>query len=852
MQYILPFGQAHGDQAWRTGPKAVRLSELSAAGFAVPTGFAITTDALDYFLTANGLQEEVDRALEHWDGLGLDELGSLPADLRTRLMAGELPQNLADQLRQVLDQCTGPVVLRSSSTMEDRADLSFAGQHDSFLNLKTFAQCVEALKKVWVSLYSDRAVAYLRALDMSVRPLRMGVVLQQLVPSQIAGVAFTVHPVSGDYQQIYISAALGLGESTVAGEVTPDTVIVGRGDKKLVSYQVGAQETMVVANQEGGTGQAAVEEGDRERALSEAQAEQVGALALAVEEQLGGDPQDIEWALAEDELYLLQARPMVQRRQEQGVVWEPPIPASRWRRNWRLGEWLPEAVTPLFSSWVLPMLVAARENFGTGRLGWKHRPAFSMPHPWFCLVNGYFYTRQDFPNFGGGDKKEEKSEAEQRADRLADLETKKEHLRHWHRELLPAYVEYFAKHRQFDIAAASGGALLEWVEELAEEAGEIWFIIAPIGYGFEGFFKQEYEKCIAAEGRVHYSVFFSGYPSRIFAAQQALYELAQRVGQEEGLAARLAADTPLAALPAWLRQSLDEYASEYGHQLASIDFFWPTSGENRSQLCQSLAAFARPDIEAPEEQRQRTAQHRDASAAAVLGQLEGDERQWLAGQMDYYQTNASVREDANFYFQLGWPQMRAGVLELGRRLTAAGVLDEAEEVFFLEKDELAGAVAALDTGAGPSSLAVVAQGRRRTWEERRRLAAPDVLGRQEERDAERGYFDDEEGKRIVAQGVSPGLCRGRVRFVKAGEQAPGLEKGEVLVTHAASPNLTPLMLVAGGLVVEVGGGASHSSLVARELGLPAVVDASQAGQVLRDGMLVEVDGEAGTVRIVED
>ena len=855
MTFILPFGQAHGDQAWRTGPKAARLSELSAAGFRVPPGYAITTDALAHFLASNDLTEEVSAALKHFDALRFDQLGDKPARLRERIASGTLPDDLANELRRTLDELgNAPVALRSSSTLEDRADFSFAGQHDSYLNLQTFDECATALIDVWTSLYSDRALAYLRALDRSTQPLQMGVVLQTLVPAQVAGVAFTVHPVSGDYDQVYISAALGLGEGTVSGAVTPDEILVGRTARNTLSYTTGAKASKIVAAATGGTQQVAVAAEDQQaQALDEAQIGQVVELALKVEELMGSNPQDVEWALCAGELFLLQARPMIQAAQ-QGISWQAPIPGSNWRRNWRLGEWLPEAVTPLFSSWVLPMLVAARENFGTGRLGWKHRPAFSMPHPWFCIVNGYFYTRQDFPNWGKDEK--EQTEAEKRAERLERMAGGKQHLRNWHGQLLPAYVEHFAQHNQGDLTTRSGRELLDFVETLAEEAGEIWFIIAPIGYGFEVMgFKPHYEEKIPEEGRVHYSALFSGYPSRIFDAQQALYELSLKVREQQGLAEKLLGETPTADLPAWLAQSLETYAAEYGHQLASLDFFWPTSGEDQAQLCQTLGVFASRDIEAPEAQRQRTATRRDESVAAVLAQLadDEDEHNMMAALIDYYQTNASVREDANFYFQLGWPLMRGAVLELASRLLVAGVLEEADAVFFLEKEELQGAVAALEGDATPSSLQQVAAGRRHTWQEQRQLDAPDKLGAQEEQDpSEKGYFDDDEGRRIIAQGVSPGLCRGRVRIARAGDTTVALEKGEVLVTHAASPQLTPLMLMAGALVVEVGGGASHSSLVARELGLPALVDAPQAMQVLKDGMLVEVDGAHGVLRIIKE
>ena len=182
MTYILPFGQAHGDDAWRSGPKAARLSALSAAAFNVPTGFAVATDALDHFLDTNDLAAEAARIIERIDASAAAELGEWPARLRKLIQSGALPEDLAQELRLACAGLGGgALALRSSSTLEDRADLSFAGQHDSFLNIASFDACVEALKKVWASLYSDRAMAYLRALDMSAQPLRMGVVVQQVV-----------------------------------------------------------------------------------------------------------------------------------------------------------------------------------------------------------------------------------------------------------------------------------------------------------------------------------------------------------------------------------------------------------------------------------------------------------------------------------------------------------------------------------------------------------------------------------------------------------------------------------------------------------------------------------------------
>jgi rifampicin phosphotransferase len=844
MPFILPLGQAHGDYAWRVGPKASRLSALQTAAYPAPAGFALSTDAMEHHICHNGLEQRVVSAQKAFDEGPAEAINTVAADLRQAINDASLPPDLEAELHAALQSLGPAVAVRSSSTFEDRADLSFAGQHDSRLNRRGFDECATALKQVWASLWSDRALAYLRALGISTTQLKMGVLVQEMVAATAAGVCFTVHPLSGDYNQIQVSAGAGLGEATVSGEVTPDEITVDRQSRQILSYAEGSETT---------------------RSLTETQALAVAAMALEIEEHLGGDPQDIEWALDGDTLHLLQARPMVMAA---AGTWESPIPGAKWKRNWRLGEWLPEAVTPLFGSWVLPKLVAAREQFGTGRLGWEHQPTFSMPHPWYCLVNGYFFTRQDFPGWGDDnnappDETPEAKEKRQRVERQTQRQKAIDFRRTWHNQLIPAYLEHFETHRRLDLTTCPAPRLLQLIEHLAEEAGEIWYVIAPIGYGFEEMgFKPRYEELIATTDRPHYTELLSGYPSRIIDGQEALHQLAGRIAADPQ--ARAALDTIEAkegldpsALPAWLQQALSDYAADYGHQLKSMDFYFSTAGEDLAQTLVALQALVRHTGRAPESSRQKKAEARDQAVAAVLAQLDpdGPDHEELASLIEYYQTNASIREDANFYLQLGWPLMRAALDQLGQRLTAAQILGAKDELFFLERDELYGAVAALEANQAPQALQPQALSRRQTWQRQRSLEAPEALPVQNEAvddaDEKTGYIDDKDGRRFIARAASPGLYRGRVRLVGRQGGAQRIEAGEVLVTYTASPALTPLLLVAGALVVDIGGGASHSSLVARELGLPAVVNTVNGSRILQDGMQVEVDGTRGTVRILD-
>jgi rifampicin phosphotransferase len=828
---------------WMTGRKATRLAELRAAGHDVPDGFALRFDALDEHLAHAGLAERFGTLLADLERIPQDAIASGAEALRELILSADAPPALVEEVREAYTALGAPPVsVRSSSSLEDRDNLSFAGQHDSFLNIQSLDAILASIKQVWASAYSDRAVAYLRALGMSLQPLRMGVLVQRMVAADAAGVAFTIHPVSGARDRLFIAGTFGLGEGTVGGTVTPDEWIVDRARRAVLEYRAGDKAAALVAAAGGGLDAVDVPAERRAApAIAEAELDAIVDAALAIEAEQGGAPQDVEWAISDGKLWILQARPIVVPV-ESGVRWESPVPGAHWRRNWRLGEWLPEPVTPLFATWVLPRLVASREEEGTGVFEWEEMHSFAMPKPWHCIVNGYFYTRQDFPTDRPG-------RPQSLDERIAAMARNTARIRRWHTDDLPKYVRHFEHHRHKNIAACSPAELVAFVEQLVAEAGEIWFFLSPIGYGFEEMvFKPLYDRLVPGE-KPHYSVLFSGYESRMLDAQVALCELAARVREHKALTAELQALDPsdesaLARLPRWLRQAIRAYDDEYGHQVLSLDLYWPTLGESAEHVLRSLQLLAGADVPHPLDSL-RTAQARRASAEQdVLARLDdADKRERFRITVAFYQGNAAVREDCNFYFQIGWPLMRRAVQLLGAGMTQAGVIATPEQIHFLEWEEVRGWV---EDPAVALDLAALARGRQSDWERQRRLHAPDTLGGGDE-SAESG----DGAERLSGYGASPGIGRGPVRVVITDADAQSFQRGDVLVIKAASPLFTPLMLMASALVVEVGGGASHSSLVAREIGLPAAVNVGDATRLLHNGERVEVDGEAGTVRRVD-
>ena len=302
-----------------TGGKAAHLAQLAAAGFPVPAGFAVTTHAYAAFLAAAG-------------GLGADLLaraaalaGAAPAALedeaealRALVERAPVPGDVTAAVAQALGALAGHpahggpspagvrVAVRSSGTAEDLHGASFAGMHDTFLDVPgDLASVLAAVRRCWASLWTGRALAYRRDRGFDHRDARIAVLVQRMVDAEAAGVLFTANPLTRSRDELVVNASWGLGEAVVSGEVTPDEWVVRRAGLAVARFALGEKEVRL------GPGGALDDVPDELRAvpcLADAHVAELCALALRVEETRGGRPQDIEWALAGGRLHLLQAR----------------------------------------------------------------------------------------------------------------------------------------------------------------------------------------------------------------------------------------------------------------------------------------------------------------------------------------------------------------------------------------------------------------------------------------------------------------------------------------------------------------------------------------------------------------
>ena len=295
------------------GGKGMSLAKMLSAGLPVPGGFHVTTAAYRRFVADNRLQTRIARELEGIDPADPAALDTVSRRIGALFAAGETPAEIADAVTAAYaDLKDAPVAVRSSATAEDLPGASFAGQQETYLNIRGAAAVLEAVKRCWASLWTARAIAYRLNNRIDQDTVALAVVVQELVFAEAAGIMFTANPVSGKRDELVINAAWGLGEAVVSGAVTPDTLTVQKATGRVLRREIAEKSVMTVRTEQG-THEVAVPAERRKLAvLHDAQAAELARLGARIE-QFYEMPMDVEWALANGKFFVVQARPITAR-----------------------------------------------------------------------------------------------------------------------------------------------------------------------------------------------------------------------------------------------------------------------------------------------------------------------------------------------------------------------------------------------------------------------------------------------------------------------------------------------------------------------------------------------------------
>lgn len=837
---IRPLADAGGVRT--AGGKGANLGALLRGGFDVPDGFVVTTDAYDRHVADHGLADRL---------AALASAGDTGAIARLFDATAPAPDLAAAITAAYTSLGGGPVAVRSSATAEDLPGASFAGQQETFLDVVGADAVVDAVRRCWASLWTERAVAY-RASRPAVDPaaLSIAVVVQRLVDAEASGVMFTADPMSGRRDETVITASWGLGESVVGGTVDPDTYRVRDG--RVVEARVGGKAVRTVAT---GSGTAEVPTPPASRGvrtLTDGQVVDLAALGRRVEQHLGG-PQDIEWVLADGAIRLVQARPVTALPDPVGEVptqWPVPRPGSLYFRA-SIVEQLPDPLSPLFADLVRPAVPA-----GLFSLMRELEPTLTSLDVDFPTINGYAFYDYSRRSFG------QMLRFTPGALRL--VTTRGFVLERWRDRELPRYRASVAAWAERDPASLTSGELLDAAQELLD-AGCLYYTtvqtIIPVASMAELTWTALYDRLLRRPNGPAASDYLLGYDSTPILAEKDLHALAGWVRADAALAAALtdaatdplADHTPAGVDPArwseW-RARLEAHLVAFGHMTYNLDAVNPVPADDPTPVLQALRHAVRGAASDPVERQGRLAARRDRLAADLLGRLDPARARLAAPALRAAQAWGPIREDALAAMGLAWPPLRRLLRELGRRLVAGGALEAADDVFWLTLPEARALAAQADAGAPlPDHAAAVAE-RRAQWRGRRLATPPQYLPESRLMRSLEGMMParaQDEGSVLRGTTGSGGRVTAVARVLTGPGDFGAFQPGEVLVASITTPAFTPLFALASGVVTDIGGVLSHGSIVAREYGIPAVLGAGSATRRIRTGDVVTVDGIRGEV-----
>ena len=861
-EYCIPLSDTRATLE-NVGGKGASLARLTRADLPVPGGFHVTTAAYQQFVAVNQLQPTIDLELQKTDASNPDSLEAASQAIHQIFARGQMPEGIAQAIRQTygnLGENPPVVAVRSSATAEDLPDLSFAGQQETYLNIQGLQAVLDAVKRCWASLWTARAISYRILHHVNQDGVSLGVVVQELIPADAAGVLFTAHPVTGQRDQAMISAAWGLGEAIVSGQVTPDTLIVDKQTGKVLARETADKQTMTVCL-EGRTGEQPVPEHMRRApVLSDGEAAALVRLGAQIE-ALFGLPVDIEWARAGEKISIVQARPIT-------ILPEPePALPTRWKlpkgqyaalRNDMI-ELMADPLTPLFDTLGRAGINASLQRFMTHFFG---QPGI-MPEEIIISVNGYAYNNGSLKPgamlkvlWGSvGLMKRMFTGAVERW-----TETGRPHY--------IATVEGWQARRWREFTAVELlGSARELFEAAFDAYGALLSGVIPAAWITEALFTFTYNLLVKRRDDPPAPTYLMGFDSIPIRAEKSLYDLAGWARSRTRLAnylrhtfasqlARQLCDDrmPEGVDPDDWREWQSRFKAhleQFGHTIYDFDFSNPVPSDDPTPLLETCCMFINGQGANPYARQQAAAQRREQATQSVLKRLSGLRLRIFNQRLRPAQRYAPLREDGLADVGLSYPLLRQMLLELGSRFMKGGMIATPADIFWIKQDEAEQAAARLDQSDSLDSLSAVIPPRKAAWRAAKRVTPPARLPHLTLPWLQAIKGRRRAGETLKGVAASPGRVTAPACVVNGPQDFSQMKPGDVLVAAITTPAWTPLFARAAAIVTDVGGPLSHGSIVAREYGIPAVLGTGEATKRIRNGQMITVDGSAGVVFLVK-
>lgn len=862
---ILPLREV-GKGHWSlVGGKAARLASMMRAGLPVPPGFCITVAAFRQFLDGCSprmdcvfVSQQTSEPLEQAVQIGEETLACLnrldmPSEVREAILRA-WRSNGVDRAYAV----------RSSAPVEDGSDHSFAGQFETFLDVRGQDALLAAVKQCWLSCFSARAAAYRARHHPSAALPAMAVVVQEMIPADVAGVLFTIDPATGDASRIVVEAARGLGDRIVQGEVAPDRIILDKSSCEIVGKAAGVSGDKMI--------------------LDDAAARKLAILSRQVEKDMASAV-DIEWAMRDGELYFLQARPVTgQQRSETGgrlQIWT----------NANAAEAIPEPITPLTYSMLMPFLQGMFDSF-MNHLGISIRAeqliSLIAGRPYFnanlgsallCQMPGI--KIEDIGEIFGGahEPMARKGLIRLRKDDLPRLRFYPWQVICGMPPVIVAVMKFLFSNKAHTIPMRPPSPNLVGTNPYGtiSDKALLSAIHAALPTDRDG---RDPRLRSMGIGALCLVIFFA-LSKRWFGADGAA--IASRltaglgtldpaeVGRDLWRLAEYARDHPRVrqavreahAFAVLERRLLDEdegkeflsrwriFLGRHGHHArGEIELMNPRWNE----MPDTVLALVRDYLEAmignlpvPAARLSELGHQRAALEGECFRRLKNPLKRLLFRRvMDWARRGVAIKENTKSQLIRRIYHARLLLLELGHRLVERGRCTVRDDIFFLKTDELRYEL--LFNGNKP--LSDITGPRRAEHDHNLALNPPPVIIGHSDPSTWQAESSASPAEHLEGLAVSPGIARGQARVILKASTEDRVLPGEILVVPTTDPAWSPYFLTAAGVAIDLGGMLSHGSILAREYGLPAVTNLGSATRSIRTGDWIEVDGNIGRVRIL--
>jgi rifampicin phosphotransferase len=865
--YTIGFQDVDKTKVNLVGGKGANLGELTKIdGIHVPEGFCISAEAYKRIVRET---PSIDELLDRLSLLKMEDrnkIAELSAEIRAIFEGIAVPRDINEEILSRLDEKSAYAV-RSSATAEDLPHASFAGQHDTFLNVIGKEAILRHTAKCWASLFTERAVIYRLQNGFDHRKVHLAVVVQKMVFPQAAGIVFTADPVTSNRKVLSIDAGFGLGEAMVSGLVNADNYKVRKGE--VIDKKISAKKLAIYAGKSGGTYEQEIDpERQSSQVLTDEQILRLERMGRQVEEHFGS-PQDIEWCLAGDTFYIVQSRP---------ITTLYPVPEASDRENHVYvsvghNQMMTDAMKPLGLSFFL-LTTPAPMRIAGGRLFVDVTPMLASHAGRDTLINVLgksdplirdalttIIERKDFIKSLPDDKNEPGPGKSDKGVPPRNYQTLNDYDPAIVSDLIESNKTSIEVLKQ-NIQTKSGPDLFDFILDDIRQlkktnADPQSFGVIMTGMNAAAWINEKMEEWLGEKNAA--DTLSRSAPNNITSEMGlALLDVADAVRPYPGVIEYLQnaeSDDFLDELVEFdggrqARDAIDAFLKEYGMRCAGeIDITRSRWAEKPAALVPTILGniknFGPGEGCRRFEQGLREALEKEREILDSVKQLPGGAAKAAEAKrmIGLVRSLIGYREYPKYGIVSRYFVYKQALLKEAGRLVRAKVVDEIEDVYFLTFEELRDAVR---TNRVDGKLI---RDRREEYKLFEKLPPPRVITSDGEIIAGKYKRESLPVGAIVGLAVSSGVVEGRARVVLRMEDAD-LEDGDILITAFTDPSWTPLFVSIKGLVTEVGGLMTHGAVIAREYGLPAVVGVENATRLIKDGQRIRVNGTEGYIEIL--